>query len=84
MVEVPALLYQDWNETRPNALDFISVGSNDLFQFLFAVDRGNSQSDRSLRHAVCAHFARALLRDIVVKSDRRQEERFAVRRNGVP
>jgi phosphotransferase system enzyme I (PtsP) len=41
MVEVPALLYQ--LDELLNKVDFISVGSNDLFQFLFAVDRGNAK-----------------------------------------
>ena len=45
MLEVPALAYQ-----MPALLeraDFISVGSNDLFQFLFASDRGSPKiSDR--------------------------------------
>ncbi len=39
MLEVPGLLWQ-----LPALLarvDFVSVGSNDLFQFLFAADRGN-------------------------------------------
>jgi phosphotransferase system enzyme I (PtsP) len=39
MLEVPALAFQ-----LPSLLtrvDFLSVGSNDLFQFLFASDRGN-------------------------------------------
>ena len=40
MVEVPALLYQlDELLTR---VDFISVGSNDLMQFMFAADRSNT------------------------------------------
>jgi phosphotransferase system, enzyme I, PtsP len=41
MVEVPSLLYQlDELLTR---VDFLSVGSNDLFQFLYAADRSNSR-----------------------------------------
>src|SRR5438105_1555317 len=41
MVEVPALLYQlDELFAR---VDFLSVGSNDLFQFLYAVDRSNTR-----------------------------------------
>ena len=41
MVEVPALLYQ-LDELLPR-VDFLSVGSNDLTQFLFAADRGNTR-----------------------------------------
>jgi phosphotransferase system enzyme I (PtsP) len=40
MLEVPALLYQ--LDELMQAVDFVSVGSNDLFQFVMAVDRGNS------------------------------------------
>jgi phosphotransferase system, enzyme I, PtsP len=41
MVEVPSLLYQlDELFAR---VDFLSVGSNDLFQFLYAVDRSNAR-----------------------------------------
>ena len=40
MVEVPSLLYQlDELFAR---VDFLSVGSNDLFQFLYAADRSNT------------------------------------------
>jgi phosphotransferase system, enzyme I, PtsP len=39
MVEVPALLYQ--LDELLDRVDFLSVGSNDLAQFLFAADRGN-------------------------------------------
>jgi phosphotransferase system, enzyme I, PtsP len=41
MIEVPALLWQ-LDRLLPLA-DFASVGSNDLLQFLFAADRGNSR-----------------------------------------
>ena len=40
MIEVPAILWQ-LDRVLPLA-DFASVGSNDLMQFLFAADRGNS------------------------------------------
>jgi phosphotransferase system enzyme I (PtsP) len=40
MVEVPALLYQ-MDELLPK-VDFLSVGSNDLMQFMFAADRSNT------------------------------------------
>lgn len=39
MLEVPSLLYQ--MDALVKEVDFISVGSNDLLQFLFASDRGN-------------------------------------------
>ncbi len=38
MLEVPSLLFQ--LDELMQAVDFISVGSNDLFQFVMAVDRG--------------------------------------------
>ena len=41
MVEVPSLLFQlDELFAR---VDFLSVGSNDLFQFLYAIDRSNAR-----------------------------------------
>jgi phosphotransferase system enzyme I (PtsP) len=39
MLEVPALLFQ--LEDLLREVDFLSIGTNDLFQFLFASDRGN-------------------------------------------
>lgn len=39
MLEVPALLYQ--LDRLLQEVDFLSIGTNDLFQFLFASDRGN-------------------------------------------
>ena len=45
MLEVPALLFQ--LEELFKSVDFVSVGSNDLFQFMMAVDRGAAHlSDR--------------------------------------
>jgi len=41
MIEVPGLLYQ--LDELMRSVDFVSIGSNDLFQFLMAVDRGSSQ-----------------------------------------
>ena len=41
MLEVPALAYQ--MPALLKRVDFISVGSNDLFQFLFASDRGSQK-----------------------------------------
>jgi phosphotransferase system enzyme I (PtsP) len=39
MIEVPALIWQ--LEPLMKRVDFLSVGTNDLMQFLFAVDRSN-------------------------------------------
>jgi phosphotransferase system enzyme I (PtsP) len=39
MIEVPALLFD--LDRLMKKVDFVSVGSNDLMQFLFAADRGN-------------------------------------------
>lgn len=45
MIEVPSLLFQ--LDELLHHVDFVSVGSNDLFQFFCAVDRGNTRvSDR--------------------------------------
>ncbi len=41
MVEVPALLFA--LDEILNRADFLSVGSNDLVQFMFAADRGNAR-----------------------------------------
>ena len=41
MLEVPGLIFQMAALTK--RVDFISVGSNDMLQFLFAADRGNPQ-----------------------------------------
>ena len=49
MVEVPSLLFQ-LDEILAR-VDFLSVGSNDLMQFLFAVDRGNARVVGPLRPA---------------------------------
>ena len=56
MVEVPSLLFQ-LDEIWTGA-DFVSVGSNDLFQFLFAVDRENRTVAEPLRPAERAVAAR--------------------------
>jgi phosphotransferase system enzyme I (PtsP) len=41
MLEVPSMLFQ--LDELMHAVDFVSVGSNDLFQFVMATDRGNAQ-----------------------------------------
>jgi phosphotransferase system enzyme I (PtsP) len=64
MIEVPALLYQ--LDELLKKVDFVSVGSNDLFQFLFAVDRGNAKVAERF-DTMSAPILRAL-RDIVRKA----------------
>jgi phosphotransferase system enzyme I (PtsP) len=57
MVEVPSLLWQ--LEEIAQRADFLSVGSNDLMQYLFAADRDNKRvSDRF--DPLSANFLRAL------------------------
>ncbi|OCJ11159.1 phosphoenolpyruvate--protein phosphotransferase [Rhizobium sp. AC44/96] len=66
MLEVPALLWQ--LDELMAAVDFVSVGSNDLFQFSMAVDRGNARvSDRF--DTLGKPFLR-ILRDIVRAGER--------------
>jgi len=65
MVEVPALLYQ--MEELLKKVDFVSVGSNDLFQFMFAVDRGNAKVSERF-DTMSAPIMRAL-REIVQKAE---------------
>src|SRR5262245_47979281 len=63
MVEVPSLLYQ--LDELYSRVDFLSVGSNDLVQFLYAADRGNTRvADRF--DAISTPVLRAL-KDIVDK-----------------
>jgi len=57
MLEVPSLLFQ--LESLCQAVDFISIGSNDLHQFMTASDRGNTFVAN--RYDILApHFLRAL------------------------
>jgi len=63
MLEVPSLLYQ--LDELLERVDFLSVGSNDLLQFFYAVDRGN-QRVASRFDALSPPMLRAL-RDIVDK-----------------
>ena len=63
MVEVPSLLYQ--LDELLERVDFLSVGSNDLVQFLYAADRGNPRVAEPLR-PLSAPVLRAL-KDIADK-----------------
>src|SRR5206468_5379229 len=57
MVEVPALLYQ--LDELLARVDFLSIGSNDLAQFMFAADRSNVQLANRF-DAISPPFLRAL------------------------
>ncbi|MEF2074326.1 phosphoenolpyruvate--protein phosphotransferase [Consotaella aegiceratis] len=70
MIEVPSLLFQ--MDELMGIVDFVSVGSNDLFQFFCAIDRGNARLSGRYGE-LSAPFLRAL-RSIVE----------AGRRHGVP
>ncbi|HEY2531419.1 MAG TPA: phosphoenolpyruvate--protein phosphotransferase [Xanthobacteraceae bacterium] len=63
MVEVPSLLYQ--LDELLERVDFLSVGSNDLLQFLYASDRGNPRVSGRF-DALSAPALRAL-KDVVDK-----------------
>jgi len=65
MLEVPALAWQLVPLLK--RVDFISVGSNDLTQFLFAVDRGNPMV--SDRYDVLSPAILSFLRDLSRKCD---------------
>ncbi len=66
MIEVPSIIFQ-LDDVLKEA-DFISVGTNDLAQFIFACDRGNPRlSDRY--DVLSAPFLRVLL-EIIKKADK--------------
>lgn len=64
MIEVPALLFE--LDELLSVVDFVSVGTNDLFQFMLAVDRGNAKVSQRF-DALAPSFLRAL-RTIARKS----------------
>jgi phosphotransferase system enzyme I (PtsP) len=64
MVEVPALIYQ-LDELLPD-VDFLSIGTNDLFQFLFATDRGSYEM--SERYDALSPVALRLLQDVLKRA----------------
>jgi phosphotransferase system enzyme I (PtsP) len=61
MIEVPALYWQ--LEALLDRVDFVSVGTNDLMQFLFACDRGDP--DLAERYDGLAPAPLSLMRDLV-------------------
>jgi phosphotransferase system enzyme I (PtsP) len=61
MLEVPALMWQ--TKALLERVDFLSVGSNDLLQFLFAADRGSQQVAE--RYDALSPPVLGLLRDLV-------------------
>ena len=63
MLEVPSLVWQ--LDTLLPYVDFVSVGSNDLLQFLFATDRGNSRV--SNRYDILSPAVLGFLRYIIKK-----------------
>lgn len=65
MVEVPALVWQ-LDELLPQ-VDFLSVGTNDLLQFFFASDRGNTRL--AGRYDLLHGSVLSMLREIVAACD---------------
>lgn len=65
MLEVPALLWQMPRVLRE--VDFVSVGSNDLVQFLFANDRGNPRM--ADRYDPLSPTVLSVMRDVVTQCD---------------
>jgi phosphotransferase system enzyme I (PtsP) len=65
MVEVPALIWQ--LDGLLAEVDFASIGSNDLLQFLFASDRGNSRL--ASRYDSLSPPLLAAIRHIIVRAD---------------
>jgi phosphotransferase system enzyme I (PtsP) len=65
MVEVPALIWQ--LDGLLTEVDFASIGSNDLLQFLFASDRGNSRL--ASRYDPLSPPLLAAIRHIIVRAD---------------
>ncbi|MEQ8266898.1 MAG: phosphoenolpyruvate--protein phosphotransferase [Parvibaculum sp.] len=63
MLEVPSLAWQ--LDTLLPMVDFVSVGSNDLMQFLFASDRGNPRV--ATRYDLLSPAVLSFLRHIVAK-----------------
>ncbi|PKQ04825.1 MAG: phosphoenolpyruvate--protein phosphotransferase [Alphaproteobacteria bacterium HGW-Alphaproteobacteria-12] len=63
MLEVPSLVWQ--LDTLLPLVDFVSIGSNDLLQFLFASDRGNPRV--ATRYDFLSPAVLSFLRHIVIR-----------------
>ena len=83
MLEVPALMWQLDELLRE--VDFVSVGSNDLLQFLFAADRGTPAlfSRYDLLSQPVLRLLEQLLKAARRGQGRRRRAGVAVRRGGV-
>jgi phosphotransferase system enzyme I (PtsP) len=66
MLEVPSLLFQ--LPALLERVDFVSVGSNDLCQFVFAADRGNPRLSK--RYDMLSPPVFSMLRDVVIHCDK--------------
>ena len=75
MLEVPSLLFQ--LDELLERVDFLSVGSNDLMQFLYAADRGNTRVSERF-DPLSAPVLRAL-KDIADKAQAARQAGGAVR-----
>ena len=64
MLEVPALLWQ--LPALCERIDFLSIGTNDLMQFLFACDRGNPRLAE--RYDPLSAPMLALLREVIAQT----------------
>ena len=81
MLEVPALMWQLDELLRE--VDFVSVGSNDLLQFLFAADRGTPSLFG--RYDLLSQPVLSLLEQLLMRprgQRRRRRAGVAVRRGG--
>ena len=65
MIEVPALVYQI--DALAGEADFLSIGSNDLMQFFYAVDRGNPRLVN--RYDMLSPAFMRFVRDIAQKAE---------------
>ncbi|MBL4726212.1 MAG: phosphoenolpyruvate--protein phosphotransferase [Rhizobiaceae bacterium] len=70
MIEVPSLLWQ--LDELMAEVDFVSIGSNDLFQFIMASDRGNAKISNRFS-PLSRPFLRAL-HQIALKADEHETE----------